>query len=402
MSIRVLQVIASLAPVHGGPSYAVRVVEGALKREGIHCETATTDDDGPDRRLVRPLGAPIDEEGARRWYFRKDHEFYKCSWSFARWIWRHATDYDVLHIHGLFSFTSSAAALAARYSHVPYVLHPFGTLNSYGLERRRKYLKKASLFALEKRLVKSAAAIHYSSDSEKRQAEDIGLNGCGVIIPLALDPSALFSQPEMALTDKKPIILFLSRLDPVKNAESLLQAFALLSNTNAHARLVMAGTGDPGYVDALKKLAADLGISGSVIWAGHVSGQQKADLLQAAMVFVLPSHSESFGLALAEALAAGVPAVAAKGVALANRMSEEGAGVLVEPQSEDIARGIQMLLVDAQLRSTMAEKGRRFARSELDAGLMGQRLHNLYRSVVARHQRRVTDDQALDARHCDD
>ena len=94
-------------------------METVLRMRGVEVETATTDDDGERGRNGKAIGLLLDEDNARRRYFRRDTLRYKVSLSFARWILRHAQDYDVIHIHALFSFTSSVAALAARRARVP-------------------------------------------------------------------------------------------------------------------------------------------------------------------------------------------------------------------------------------------------------------------------------------------
>ena len=121
--MKILHVIPSLSAVHGGPSRAMRLIELALLAQGVEVETATTDDDGPGRRMSftsmdRPpaIADPIQSSSNKtvRRFFPKRLEFYKVSPGFAWWVFRHVRDYDVVHIHALFSFTSVMAAWAAR------------------------------------------------------------------------------------------------------------------------------------------------------------------------------------------------------------------------------------------------------------------------------------------------
>ncbi len=125
--LHVLHVIPSVALAHGGPSRALMNMEQALSERGIAVTTATTDDDGPgrSRRKAGPTGEVV---GVQRVYFRKWLGFYKVAPCLLPWLWRHVQDYEVVHIHALFSFTSIAAAWVARMRGVPYVLRPLGTL----------------------------------------------------------------------------------------------------------------------------------------------------------------------------------------------------------------------------------------------------------------------------------
>ena len=92
-----------------------------------------TDDNGPERLPV-PLGRPVRENGVTYWHFRRQTKFYTVSWPLSRWLGNNVAHYDLLHIHGLFSFSVASAAYWAGHRHVPYVVCPFGTLNRWGME----------------------------------------------------------------------------------------------------------------------------------------------------------------------------------------------------------------------------------------------------------------------------
>jgi len=389
--MKVLHVISTLSASYGGPSSATALMERVLIGRGIAVETATTDDDGPGRRKTVTTGAPLHifkGAGTVRRYFPKRLEFYKVSPGFARWIFRHVRDYDLLHIHGLFNFTSVVAAWAAWRAGVPYVLRPYGTLNRYGVTQRRPWLKCWSLKLIEGPILRHAAAVHFTAEAEREEASELGIPMRGVVIPLGIEPapqgdaSALLTQfPEL---NNCLILLFLSRLDPKKNVEGLLQAFKLCSSALPDTRLVIAGEGEAGYVVGLKKLADELGLAGRVVWPGYVEGEQKAAAFAAAQVFLLPSFSENFGIAAAEALMAGLPCVLGKGVALADEVAQAGAGVATSPEPEDIARALQDILADENRRAEMGRRATALARERYSLEAMGASLERLYADILGR------------------
>lgn len=384
--MRVLHVIPSLSAVHGGPSQAIRTMEQALRAQGIDVEIATTDDDGPGRRVARPLGTRVEEEGGRRWYFSRSTEFYKCSWPFARWIVRHVRDYDVVHVHALFSFTPVVAAWAARRAGVPYVVRPLGTLGGYGRLKRRPILKKWSLRWLDGPLLGAAAAVHFTSVEEQRESGSLGLPIRSAVVPLGLavedHPAARPLAELLPPVAGKQVVAFMSRLDPIKNVEGLLGGFHQVLDEFPQAHLVLAGSGAPDYVEVLRAQASNLLGEARVTWLGHVHGEMKAALLQGASVFVLPSHSESFGIALAEALAAGVPCVVGTRVALAEQVKTFGAGVCVDVDAASIAAGLRSILGSEERRVAMAERARALAVAELSSVVMGNKLRSLYQSIL--------------------
>src|ERR1043165_7618081 len=227
--VNVLHVIPSLSAFHGGPSFALPLMERALAAVDVRVTVATTDDDGPKRRMAVPLRRAVPVNGATRFYFRKQTEFYKCSLPLWRWLRAQIQLFDLVHVHALFSFASVAAARCARNRGIPYILRPLGVLNHYGMARRRPGLKRLSFACIERPLLHSAAAMHYTSEQEQIEAEAAGAPGRAAILPLAIDtgqfehlpgPEAFLRRfPEAANRSR---VLFLSRLDPKKGLDLLL------------------------------------------------------------------------------------------------------------------------------------------------------------------------------------
>ena len=363
-------------------------MEQALRSHGVDVETVTTDDDGSGRRLQKPLRQRILDEGAWRWYFAKSTEFYKCSWSMAKWLRQHVGDYDVLHIHALFSFTSIASAYCARRADVPYILRPLGTLNEYGLNKRRPLLKRLSLRFLEGPALRWAYAVHVTSESERNQVEKLGIPLRTALIPLAVRESRKM-YPERAddhLAALRPYVLCMARLDAVKNIESLLDACVIVMKQMPSLKLLLAGSGDEDYVTALKARAERNGVAERVCWMGYVDGSAKAELLRGAEAFVLPSFSENFGISVAEAMAAGLPCIVAKGVALASHVAATGAGCVTGTDAASIAEGMLCVLADEPKRQAMARAAKACADREFSSDAMAQRLSTLYVSAMEQRQ----------------
>src|SRR5262249_43393838 len=154
---------------------------------------------------------------------------------------------DLLHIHALFSFVSVTAARAARGAGIPYVIRPLGVLNHYGMTKRRAMLKLVSFSTIEGPLLKNAAAVQFTSQTEQTEAEALRAEMRGVVIPLGIEESEPGNPDEFlecypALRTKQRIV-FLSRIDPKKNVEGLLHAFALLKDEFPNLALIVCGDG---------------------------------------------------------------------------------------------------------------------------------------------------------------
>ena len=231
-------------------------------------------------------------------------------------------------------------------------------------------------------------ATHFTSKAEWDEAAALGIPLRGVVIPLGVEESAPANR-ETLLRDFPALegrqrLLFLSRLDPKKNLEGLLRAFAELQHWRAQASLLIAGDGPAAYVAMLKELARSLGIARHVVWLGHVEGPRKSAAFAAADVFVLPSFSENFGIAAVEALLAGLPCVLGEGIAIAKDVEEAGAGVVTAPEPKAIARALEQLLGDDTLRRDMGARGKAFAECHYSIRAMAEQLVTLYKDVQYR------------------
>ena len=388
--MRVLHVIPSLSLVHGGPSRAIDLIERSIQNFNVEMEVATTDDDGPGKRVcVHQLNST-----KARHYFPKRTEFYKISPAMALWLFKHICDYDVVHIHSLFSFSSLVAAWAAGLSGVPFIIRPLGTLSQYGIKKRRPWLKQISIKLFEGPILRSASLVHFTAEAERVEAEALGIPFRSTVIPLAVNSEVIYD--DKIIYDHYPVLrkgrylLFLSRLDPKKNVEGLLRALVKLSDQYPDLKLVVAGDGAPDYVSGLKQLAQMLGISSRVVWVGFIDGELKTSALKGAHVFVLPSYSENFGVAAAEALMAGLPCVLGQGVAIAAEVERVGAGVVVNTEETSIAEGVRHYLESKELKVQAGEAAVALANREFSLDTMGERLVGLYRSVCRSRKKRLT------------
>jgi glycosyltransferase involved in cell wall biosynthesis len=385
-ALTVLHVIPSISPERGGPTGAVRTMMKALARRNIQVDVATTDDDGDTRRLAVPHGRFVSLDEQRVCYFPRQVLKYSLSYPLARWLSRNVRGYDLVHTHGLFTFPPLAAAWYARKARVPYVMAPHGVLDSWGIKNRSPAVKNTSIRLVEGPLLRAASAIQFMSDLEADRAAQLALGFRPAVLPLGFDFEAASEEPSRPIgplaQSGKPVILFLSRIHPVKRLDVLLHAFASLPERES-LLLAIAGDGEPALVASLKQLATTLGIDANVRWLGFVAGGVKNWLLSRATVFVLPSASENFGVAIVEAMHAGVPVVVTRGAGLARLVNETRSGVVIDDSVESMRGAIARLLADEGLRHEMGQAGRRAVDQHLSLDAFGARLESLYRSVLA-------------------
>jgi glycosyltransferase involved in cell wall biosynthesis len=327
---------------------------------------------------------------------QRNTEFYKVSWELVRWLNANIKNFDVVHIHALFSFSSAVAAFIAHRAGVAYIIRPLGVLNQWGLKNRRALLKRLSVALLEKRILTRASAIHYTSEAERAEAGEIGQWTRALpsfVCPLPVETPAAKSGEQRAegkevFLEKFPeargkqIVLFLSRMDRKKGIDLLLEAFAKVRTRFQDAILMIAGSGDAQYESSVREKAKQLKMSEFTLWTGFVGGQLKSSVLSAADVFVLPSYSENFGIAAAEAMAAGKACILSDQVGLAEEAQRANAAVVTRCEASDLAEAIKKFLNDPALRTAVGQAAAQFARDRLSLGAVGAQLEAEYRAIL--------------------
>jgi len=385
---KVLHVIPSVGPLRGGPSAMVRGLARNLSLAGIETHVATTNDNGHGTLDV-PCGVPVVEDGVSYWYFPRQTRFYTFSWPLTVWLARHVSEFDVVHIHALFSYSSLAASFWARRLGVPYVVRPLGTLNEWGMKNRRPWLKRLSFRLLERRVVSNAAVVHYASMDEQAQAETLDVTAPAAVIPNALqsataptaDLKGRFRARHPQLQGRQ-VVLFLARIDAIKGVSLLLRAFAQIRHATPDAFLVVAGDGPTELVENLKGEAASLGIASQLLWPGFLEGDDKRAALADADVFALPSYSESFGIAVAEAMAAGLPVIVSDQVGIHDEISRARAGIIVSCDVGQLAAALTRLLGDATLRRSMGQDGQCLVRQKYSPQAVTRKVIGLYNEIA--------------------
>ena len=384
--LKVLHVIPSISPRRGGPSQAVIEMVTALRLRGVDATILTTNDDCESLLTDLPTGGWTTYSGVPVLAFPRWSPPMGALREFAysaglnQWLTNNISNFDLLHVHALFSFPSTVAMLQARRSCVPYLLRTIGQLSPWSLARS-KARKKLMLRLVERGNIDSARYLHFTTTLERDECfTALGQSYPSLLLPLGV---RLPSLPLEGWPKKKGLrLLFLSRLHPKKQLEVLLRAVALFQQASPQCdwQLDIAGSGEPAYLASLKKLAGQLNLTHRCRWLGHVQGDAKTSLLQQADWFLLPSASENFGIAVVEALAAGTPVIISPQVAVAELIASAEAG-LVCPS--DPAALCQVLLNhDQGPSSAMRLAARSLAETTFSWISVADQLVTTYRQIL--------------------
>lgn len=369
-----LQVISHVSPRYGGIATAVPDLARATEAESSHvcpiagfCEETELEHIGPDQRADLEVFPP----SRLRWM---------TDAKVRRRLGEKIRNSSGVHIHGIWEVHCMAAAEMARSAKRPYMISAHGMLEQWALDHKR--FKKALYAALvERRRLQRAVCLRALSADEVTDYRRLGLTNPIVIIPNSVDPplsgrAERFwdAYPELA---GKRIVLFLGRLHPKKGLPLLLQAWSRKAPAE-DAHLVIAGPDSEGTRALLEKMTDGLNLRSSVTFTGMLSREHKWSALAAASLFVLPSYSEGFSVAVTEALAMGVPALITVPCHVPE-VSIHSCGWVVPPESEPIKGALNEFLgLSPEEAGRLGEHGRRLARQHFHPSVVGRQMAQVY------------------------
>ncbi len=360
INMRILHIIGSINPAAGGPTEAIRMII-RYRPPGYEAEVVTLD--SPDAPFLKDFPFEIHAMGGKEkhWYSPK----------LIPWLKANRDRFDGVLVHGLWEFTGLAALLAI-YGHRPYMVFTHGMLDPY-FKRRfpLKHFKKWLYWAsVQYWVLRAANRVLFTTEIERDLAtKSFWLwHWTPMVVSYGADPQlqelekflpAFYERcPELHSGQQgQRFLLFLGRIDPKKGCDLLLGAFAAVAGRHPDLHLVMAGPDGADWRVQLQALADQAGVGDRVHWPGMLLGDAKWAAFAACDAFVLPSHQENFGIAVAEALACGRPVLISDQVNIAHEIAADGCG-LVEPDTLEGATRLleRWLALDANQREAMRKQ----------------------------------------------
>jgi len=336
--MKILRVIRTMDPASGGMAEGILQIVPNLKSHGV--DTTVISLDAPDAVWMvnqgfdcYGLGPVAGEYGYRRGLPARIYNF--------------AQAHDVVIIDGIWHHHSFATWRALRGSAIPYYVYPHGMLDSWFKHTYPlKHLKKWLYWPwADYRVLRDAKAVLFTTNKEQisaresfwlYQANEI-VSGYGTSAPpgnRASKLDLLFERfPHL---QGKRIILFMGRIHPKKGIDILIEAFKEVAKEDHQLHLLIAGPDEVGLKLKLRQLAEDLGIAEKVTWAGMLRDDLKWGAYYCAELFCLPSHQENFGVAVAEALACGLPVAISAQVNISPEVLEASAGLVFNDNSKSL------------------------------------------------------------------
>jgi glycosyltransferase involved in cell wall biosynthesis len=340
--LKLLHIMTSVDPKGGGPREGVYQRGVFLEKMGHSVSIVTLDD--PREEFLRDIPLTVHALGP-------SHGSYRYNTRLVPWLRAHAHEYDSVIVNGIWQYPSFAAWRVLHKAGIPYYVFVHGMLDPWFKEEYPlKHLKKWLYWPwAEYRVLRDARAVLFTSEEERRLARRsfwlYRVNELVVPYGTSSPPpdrdrcreKFLAAYPDLR---GRRILLFFGRIHEKKGCDMLVEAFAKLATADPALHLVIAGPGRPPLVDSLKDLARTHGAADRISWPGMLQGDLKWGAFYCAEAFVLPSHQENFGIAVAEALGCGLPVLISDKVNIWREVESDKAGLT----DSDTLAGTESLL----------------------------------------------------------
>ena len=372
--MRVLHVISSVRLEGGGPIEGVISGTRIWQGHGYGRHILSLDSPGDEAVLhaeFTTFAVGTDNptyKSMRRWlpWLR-----YGYTPGLKAWLDRHAHKYDAIIINGLWNYASFGAWRSLHKQQVPYFVFTHGMLDPWfnRTYRLKTFFKSLYWKLFENKVLRDSTGVFFTCEEERQLARTsfqpyavkeyvVGYGAADVAGDEQARREAF--RAIVPRIEGRRRILFLSRIHPKKGVDLLIEAFGKHKDALADTDLVIAGPDQVGLKAGLAQRAAELGIAERIFWPGMLRGDAKYGAFLDCDYFVLPSHQENFGIAVAEALALARPVLITNQVNIWREIEADGAGLVVNDDVDGVAGGLlAMAALTPEQLTAMGTQARR-------------------------------------------
>ncbi len=383
--MKVLHIISGLFKHTGGPAESVPGLCTELVNAGCEITLATLN--GPLADTV--LKSKVD--GVRLYVFEptmRNTIWY--SKEFGKGITDLVKGADVVHVHGLWEYPMWKGCYAARINSRPLIITPRGSLEPLRLKKSRwKKLLAGALF--DNRNLRSAACIHATAESEKKSIRTYGLENPVAVIPNGVNCNNFYDKAgNNDILERFPqcvgkrILLYMSRINPTKGLLYLADAWGEVALKYNDWHLLIVGPDERGHSAEIIKAFQKKGVIERMTYAGPLYGEDRYAAFNLAELFILPTHNENYGIAIAEALASGIPVITTHGAPWSG-LKEHDCGWWVPVGSKHIAVALEEALsLSSERLLKMGFKGRNWVSAEFSWDRVAKEMLQVYNWLLGK------------------
>lgn len=286
-----------------------------------------------------------------------------------RWMWKHAGNYDVAHVHVARDLVTLPAASIAHARRVPYVLQPHGMIDP-----SENPLARPLDALLTRRVLRRARHVLYLTEAENGGLTEVA----GAGLDLVHLPNGVPYSSVVVAAAARPTVLYLARLNRRKRPMVFMEAAARVAVHHPGTRFLLVGP-DEGEGGAVRQAADRASRSGvDVAWIGALAPEETLGHMLEASVYVLPSVDEPYPMSALEAMSVGLPVVITDTCGLAELVRTSDAGLVVDDSVAALVGAVEQLLADPQEAQRMGQRGRAYVGEHLSMASIAARLERVY------------------------
>ncbi|MGB7293167.1 MAG: glycosyltransferase [Thermodesulfobacteriota bacterium] len=384
--MRVLH-IAGFYPEIGGPYSVVRDLTRALFELGCKVGICSPLPNGYDKSKLD------DYDHLDDLIYLESKNLISPAWPSFSQDWDKVVDliryYDLIHIHGIFDYY---AYFVYRNINKPYIIAPHGSLLEEVVTKKSYFRKKVFLSLVGKKILNKAKSIHALTMREKASLENIGVDNRSIsVIPNGINLDDFNDCPPKGLLFKKipflqsrKLVLFLSRIDWKKGLDDLIPAFSDVVKEIKDAHLILVGPDTNGYMIKVNSWIENYGLSNRISYLGPAYRNDKLMYMQDSDVFVLPSYSEAFPVAVIEAMYMGLPVIITENSGIPDVLRNLKAGLVINKTREEIASAIIRVLRDKASASEMGKNGKSTVQEKFIWSKIASKMIEFYAEALQR------------------
>ena len=380
--IKTANVTSSLSRSAGGLFYSVRRLVQAIIAEGA-CEVEVMALEDEFSREDQPSWAPIPSHA----FPVQGPKSFGYSAQLSKAIIH--SDFELLHIHGMWMYPSHLALRWGKKYKRPYLVSPHGMLDPWAL-KNSSWKKAVANVLFQRENLERAACLRSLCASETQSMRLLGLRQPVCQIPNGVDlPQPGPAGPAPWAKDLKPgsrVLYTLGRMHPKKGLPALIEAFSRVQKAGAKGSqdwvLVLAGWDQLGHEEHLKDLVKARGMGQKILFPGPLFGQAKADAFRASEAFILPSFSEGLPVAVLEAWSYGLPVLMTPECNLPEGFAK-GAAVQVSTDADSLEKSLTAYFAeDPGAHRAMGERGRTLVEAQFTWKRIGKDMNDTYLWLV--------------------
>jgi len=382
--MKILHVTASMSSEWGGPTKVVTEITEKLVEKGVKISIFSPFKRGGGLNVINPKGIELQ-------LFPQnfiDRLWTSYSWDFARAIKQNVHKFDIIHIHEIWNYPNYVASWAAKRAGKPYIVTIHGALDPWCLNHKA-FKKKIYALLIQKRILREASVIHAITNEEIKQIKNFVNNNNNIImIPNGINPEDFINLPSRKELEKlypeligKKVLLFLGRIHPIKGLDLLAKAFVIIARERDDVCLLIAGPDSDGYKDKIMQTLKKGHVLNKAIFAGMLKGQKKLIALGGADIFILPSYSEGFSMAILEAMISNLPVIITHQCNFPE-IAEYEAGIVIEPDLKQLAEALNILLNNSKLCKKMGENGKRLVLENFTWDKIADKMIKIYEDIL--------------------